>query len=252
MEKLSVYIVTYNEEERLGRTLKAAKKVADEIIVVDSGSTDKTTEIASLNGAKVIYNKWKSYCEQKHFAQNQCTNDWVLLLDADEVLSNDLIKEIKEIKKNPLYNAYKIKIADMLPHDTKPSIFAHRFNPIRLYNRKFANMPKDKMNKDRIDVAPNQKIGQLKSEIYHYSFVCVEQLVEKFNRHSTELQKTLQKEDRKFSTFRLYTEFPRQFLRYYLFKGYIFRGKEGFICANVTAWFRFLKVAKWFEQNLKK
>lgn len=251
MEKLSVYIVTFNEEARLERTLKAAKQVADEIVVVDSGSTDNTTDIAQKNGAKVIYNEWKTYCEQKHFAQNQCSNNWVLLLDADEVLSDDLIKEINECKKNPIYNAYKIKIADMLPHDKAPSKFAHRFNPVRLYNRKYAQMPKDKMNKDRVDVDPNQKIGQLKSEIYHYSFVCVEQLVEKFNRHSTELQKTLIKEKRKFTKLRLYTELPCQFIKYYLFKGYIFRGVEGFICANVAAWFRFLKIAKWFEQNLK-
>ena len=251
MEKLSVYIVTYNEEKRLERTLKAAQKVADEIIVVDSGSTDKTVEIATKNGAKVIYNEWKTYCDQKHFAQNQCANDWVLLIDADEVLSDDLVEEINKLKSKPLHNAYKIKIADMLPHDKKPSFFASRFNPVRLYNRKHANMPKDKMNKDRVDVSKDQTIGQLNSEIYHYSYINIEQLAEKFNRHSTELQKTLKKDGKSFSAFRLYTEFPRQFFKYYIIKGYIFRGKEGFICANTAAWFRFLKVAKWFEQNFK-
>ena len=63
LEKLSVYIVTFNEEVRLERTLKAAKQVADEIVVVDSGSTDNTIAIAKHNGAKVIYNEWKTYCE---------------------------------------------------------------------------------------------------------------------------------------------------------------------------------------------
>ena len=105
MINLSVYIITLNEEKRLAKTLKQAQKVADEIIVVDSGSTDKTLEIAKKHNAKIIYNEWKSYCEQKHFAETQCTNDYVLMLDADEVLSDELVKEIKTLKKNPTHKA---------------------------------------------------------------------------------------------------------------------------------------------------
>ena len=71
-----------------------------EIIVVDSGSRDKTEEIAKKYNCKFMYNKWISYCEQKHFAQEQCSNDYVLMVDADEVLSPKLIDEINEIKKD--------------------------------------------------------------------------------------------------------------------------------------------------------
>ena len=78
--KLSVYIITLNEEKRLERTLKAVCQVADEIIVVDSGSRDKTEEIAKKYNCKFMYNKWISYCEQKHFAQEQCKNDYVLMI----------------------------------------------------------------------------------------------------------------------------------------------------------------------------
>jgi glycosyltransferase involved in cell wall biosynthesis len=247
MPKLSVYIVTLNEEQRLGKTLKAAQEVADEIIVVDSGSTDKTEEIAKQYGAKFIFNEWKTYCWQKHFAETQCSFDWVLLLDADEVLSNKLIDEIKQIKSNPKFMAYKIKIADMLPNDVVPSRFARRFNPVRLYNKKIASMPADKMHKDRVDVPEDQKIGQLQAEIYHYSSLSITDTIEKYNRHSSELQKDLIKEGRHFSKLRLYTEYPRQFLRYYLAHGYIFRGADGFIYASLMAYFRFLKIAKWFE-----
>lgn len=250
---LSVYIITLNEEKRLAKTLKQAQKVADEIIVVDSGSTDKTLEIAQSHKAKTIHNDWKSYCEQKHFAESQCTNDWVLMLDADEVLSDELVKEIKAFKKNPEYNAYRIKIIDMFPTDTTPSRFALNFNPVRLYNRYCAYMPKDKMNKDRVKVIEGHKIAQMQAPILHYSIISIEDTVNKFNTHSTELQKTLEKEKRSFSVLRLFIEFPYQFLKYYFGKKYVFRGAYGFIMANVMAYFRFLKVAKRFEtQMLRK
>lgn len=253
MVGLSVYVVTLNEEKRLTKTLKQAQKVADEIIVVDSGSTDKTVEIAQKHNAKVIHNEWKSYCDQKHFAEQQCSNDYVLMLDADEVLSDELVKEIKALKKNPQYNAYRTKITDMFPTDIEPSKFANSFNPVRLYNKKYVSMPKDKMNKDRVKVPENMPIAQLQAPIHHYSIISIEDTVHKHNIHSTELQKTLEKENRTYSIFRLVVELPYQFTRYYIFKKFIFRGVYGFIMANVIAYFRFLKVAKRIEtQMLRK
>lgn len=247
MIKLSCYIITFNEEKRLARTLNKIKLVADEIIVVDSGSVDSTVEIAKKCGAKVIFNEWETYCKQKSFAENQCSNDWVLMLDADEVLSDELVKEIKSFKKNPEYNAYRLKIVDMFPMDVKPSRFANTFNPVRLYNKHCAYMPKDKMNKDRVKVNDGVEIGQMEGFVHHYSVISIEDLITKFNKHSTELQKTLEKEGRGFSVFRLIIEYPYQFLRYYFAKKYVFRGAYGFIIANVIAYFRFLKVAKRFE-----
>ena len=250
MINLSVYIITLNEEKRLAKTLKQAQKVADEIIVVDSGSTDKTLEIAKKHNAKIIHNDWKSYCEQKYFAETQCTNDYVLMLDADEVLSDKLVKEIKTLKKNPTHNAYRIKITDMFPTDTKLSRFANTFNPVRLYNKQYVKMPKDKMNKDRVTVPADMPVGQLQHHIYHYSIISIEDTVKKHNIHSTELQKTLEKENRNFSILRLVTELPYQFCKYYFGKKFVFRGAYGFIMANVIAYFRFLKVAKRIETQM--
>ena len=81
---LSVSIITKNEEDRILNAINAIKNIADEVVVIDSGSDDKTCEIALKAGAKVIYNKWPGYGQQKIFAQNQCRNDWVLNIDADE------------------------------------------------------------------------------------------------------------------------------------------------------------------------
>ena len=244
---LSVYIITFNEEDRLDKTLKAAAKVADEIVVVDSDSTDKTVDIAKRNRTKDFRHKWKSYCDQKSFAEKKCSSDWVLMLDADEVLSAELIAEIKQIKKNPQHHAYEVKICNMFPGDVKPRVFAQSFKAVRLYNRKFAHMPPDLWNKDRIKVREGEVVGRLSGKIYHYCFLTLEQATAKYNRHSSELAKTAVAEKRHFSRLRLYTEFPRQFLRYYFLKRYFLLGAQGFIQAMVLANFRFLKIAKWFE-----
>ncbi len=96
MQKISVFIIAYNEEKIIEKCLKKLSW-ANEIIVVDSGSTDKTIRICEKLGAKVIYNKFENFGKQKQFALNQTTNNWVLSLDADEVLSDELISEIKNI-----------------------------------------------------------------------------------------------------------------------------------------------------------
>lgn len=244
--KLSVYLVTLNEELRLDKTLKAAAKVADEIIVVDSGSTDKTAKIAEKYHAKFIFHKWKNISSQKHFAQNKCANDWVLSLDADEVLSDDLIAEIKRIKQNPTADAYKIKICDMLPGDSKPRLFAKTYNQVRLYNRKKANMPDD-LTHDRVVLGENCTVEQLKAKVHHYSYVSLTQLWYKLNMYTDELVQTALKKNKKYSRLRLYTEMPRQFLFYYFMRRYCLYGTCGFYMATSYAYFRFLKIAKWFE-----
>lgn len=246
MVKLSVYLVTLNEEKRLEKTLKAASKVADEIVVVDSGSTDKTKDIALKYKAKFIFHEWKNISAQKHFAQNECKNDWVLSLDADEVLSEKLIEEINEMKKNPMADAYKVKICDMLPGDLKPRVFAKTYNLVRLYNRKKADMPDD-LTHDRVVLKKGCVVSELKSKIWHYSYIGLTQLWYKLNMYTDELVKTAIKENKKYSRVRLYTEMPRQFLSYYFKKRYFLYGTCGFWMATSYAYFRFLKIAKWFE-----
>lgn len=246
MIKLSIYIVTLNEEKRLDKTLKAASEVADEIVVIDSGSTDKTKEIALKYGANFLFHQWKNISSQKHFAQNACQNDWVLSLDADEVLSADLIKEIKAVKENPTADAYKIKICDMLPGDSKPRCFAKTYNLVRLYNRKKANMPDD-LTHDRVVLNEGCSVLRLKSKVWHYSYVSLTQLWYKLNMYTDELVQTALKKNKKYSKLRLYTEMPRQFLIYYFKRRYVLYGLCGFWMATSYAYFRFLKIAKWFE-----
>lgn len=251
--KISLYMVTFNEEKRLERTLKAVCDLVDEIIIVDSGSKDKTRDIAVKYGAKFIYHEWVSYCDQKSFAEQQCKNDWVMMLDADEVISPQLFKEIKALPSKPEYMAYNFTLSNMFFDDIKPAPLAVSIKAVRLYNKNFAHMPPDLWNKDRVKVNEGYKIGKFKGVVYHYGILDITQATSKYNLHSTELQKTLKAENRSFSTLRLFCEFPFQFLRYYIGQRYFLSGSKGFVQAIVLAHFRFLKIAKWFEaQRMEK
>ena len=109
MATLSVAIITKNEQDRLPKTLEAVKEIADEIVVVDSGSTDRTVEIAKAYGARVFVEEWKGFGKQKQSAFEKTTGDWVLFLDADEVPTKELLKTIREILKNPTAEGYLIR-----------------------------------------------------------------------------------------------------------------------------------------------
>ena len=98
--ELSAVIITYNEEENIERCISSLKGIAEEIIVVDSFSSDKTVEIAKSNGAIVFQNKFKSYSHQKKFGIYKCSSNYVLSLDADECLSENLQVSINDVKKN--------------------------------------------------------------------------------------------------------------------------------------------------------
>ena len=106
--KLSAVIITHNEAENIERCISSLKDVAEEIIVIDSFSSDKTVEIAKSNGAIVFQNKFKGYSNQKKFGIYKCSSDYILSLDADECLSKNLQKSIKDVKKNYHSDAYEM------------------------------------------------------------------------------------------------------------------------------------------------
>jgi len=250
--KLSVYIVTLNEEERLGKTLAAAAQVADDLLVVDSGSTDSTEAISREHGARFVFNQWKDISSQKRFAQNQCAHDWVLSLDADEVLSPDLIDEIKKLKNSEALqetDVFKVRITAMYPGQVKPGLFANHYNLIRLYNRKRASMP-DNLILDRVVLGDGCRVNQLKHQVYHFSYSSLTKIWYKYNLYSDEQVKAAIANGKRYSRWRLPVELPAQFLRYYFLRGQFLHGWWGLIAASTSAYFRFLKIAKFVEHEL--
>ena len=109
MNRISACLITLNEEHNLPRVLASLNGIADEILIVDSGSTDRTEEIARANGANFSYRKWTDYAEQKNYAASLAKMDWILSLDADEELSSALQSAILEWKKrSPQFDAYEV------------------------------------------------------------------------------------------------------------------------------------------------
>ncbi|RLD77314.1 MAG: glycosyltransferase family 2 protein, partial [Bacteroidetes bacterium] len=108
MPKLSAVIITQNEEQNIGRCIDSLKGVADDIVVVDSGSTDNTEAICKEKGARFFYNKWEGYIEQKNFANDLAEHKYILSVDADEALSGQLRDSILEAKESLKADGYEM------------------------------------------------------------------------------------------------------------------------------------------------
>ena len=173
IEKLSLYIITLNEERRLGAVLESAKGLVDEIVVVDSGSTDRTEEIANAYGARFLFHKWESVGHQVKWAEEQCTYRWVLRLDADEVVSPELAEEIREIRKNGTKDGYMIRFGDMFPGMKHVNPWVKPLKKIALYCRDAWTMSGE-MNHDAVvKVRPDATCGRCRQFVEHYSFISI-------------------------------------------------------------------------------
>lgn len=254
MIHLSVYLIVKNEETRLPKTLAAASRVADEIVIVDSGSTDRTEQIARSFGARFLFNEWRDVGSQVAFAESACLHSWVLLLAADEVLSEGLIQEILEIKRNPTADGYKIRIGEMFPGFAKPIRIVKHYKLVRLYNREHIRMSGQLGVDDVIYDDPSKtKIILLRNFIHHYSYLRLERLVEKKNWASNEQALRARIEKKRYSRWRMVFALPLEFLKFFVLDRYFLYGFWGFIHSAMNAYMRFLKFAKIYEyEQLEK
>ncbi|MEO6721063.1 MAG: glycosyltransferase family 2 protein, partial [Ferruginibacter sp.] len=170
MENISVIIITFNEEANIGDTLDAAWKVADEIIIADSGSTDKTEEICKMKGATFIHQAWLGFGAQRNFAVSRSSNNFILVLDADEVMDETLIVSIHELKekgftekiyafqrRNSYYGKFIRHGMDKL--EIKP----------RLYHKDFAAWD-SKLVHENLQYSAGIKAPVLKGYLLHYTY----------------------------------------------------------------------------------
>ncbi|MFV3131413.1 glycosyltransferase family 2 protein [Niveispirillum sp. KHB5.9] len=243
---LSVFIIALNEADRIGPVIQAVSGWADEVLVVDSGSTDGTQDLAPSLGATVIHNDWPGYGPQKRFAEERCRHDWLLNLDADEVPVPELEGAIRALFAGgaPPLQGYRIQTVMTLPHQQRPHRFAPRHNYIRLYDRRHGRFA-DSVTHDAVEMQSGT-VGSLAPIIVHYSIRSHGDLITKLNRYSTAQAEEIvaRGKGRRYGTFRAMTEFPVNLFRYFFLKGYWVFGLYGLELAAIIAFFRFARIAK--------
>lgn len=245
---LSAFIITKDEEARLGATLAALRPFVDEIVVVDSGSTDGTLEIARSFGARVLHRDWTGYGPQKRFAELNCRNDWVLNVDADEVVTPELAAQIQDLFARaaaPDPDAYKIRILNVYPGDSRPRSLANDYNVVRLYHRGIANYSDHPLH-DRVELSTTRP-KQLQAAIYHHPYVSLEQALRKHNTFSSFSAAKSKDKKRSILILRLVFEFPVNFVKFYFFRLHFMGGWKGFYFSVANAFMRTTRIAKMLE-----
>lgn len=251
--QLSIFIIARDEADRIGRTIEAVRGLSDDIVLVDSGSTDGTQAVAERLGARVLFNPWPGYGQQKRFAEEQCRHDWLLNIDADEVVPSDLAAEIAALfaGTGPAADAYEIRIAEIFPGEPAPHRFAYALAPVRLYRKDKGRYSPSPVH-DRVDLMPGARVARLKGTVHHYSVRSLGEQMSKLNSYSDAQADDLDRRRQSLSVFRLAVEFPANFIKAYIGRRHALRGVYGFMTAMNYAFYRYLRVAKHWERRLQR
>lgn len=248
---LSAYIRTRNESRMIGDVVKAALAVAAEVVVVDSGSTDDTVAIAEAAGARVVAQEWLGNGHQKRVGEDACRHNWLLDLDADEIVTPALAAEIAALFADgaPTAPIWRVSLA-MAPAIGKPWTRFGLSWRHKLYDRRVVRQP-DHAAWDQFDIPQGAKVGALKSPIIHHAFTGAEHLMEKLNRNSTVRARELALKPTPLLVLRIFFGLPAYFAKRYFLDGLIRGGVYGFAFALMSGFGRWLRDVKMFERAMK-
>lgn len=235
MNSLSVTIITFNEEDKIGRCLDSVKDIADEIIVVDSLSTDKTEEICNSFGVKFVSRKWPGYSEQKNYADSLATCDLILSIDADEALSDKLMESIRKIKQTsiPSNRVFSMnRLTNYCGRWIKRCGF-YPDNKIRIWKRGFARW--EGLVHENLVYESSPETVHLNGDLLHYSYDTPEAYrAQIFHFAELGAQKYFEKKKKTGLLFRIFSP-TVNFMRTYLIKGGFLEGKDGlYICLEAA------------------
>jgi glycosyltransferase involved in cell wall biosynthesis len=248
LPKLSVITLALNEEHNIGECLETVKW-ADEIIVVDSGSTDRTVEIARRYTVKVLTVEWKGYGATKNYALKQTTGDWILWLDADERVPSALATEIQEVLRNgsPSYDGYSI---------ARRAYFLGRWikhcgwypgRVTRLFRKEKSSFTESNVHEQ---IIVDGKIGALSNDLLHFTDPDLHHYFQKFNRYTTLAAQDLLNAGKKFFLYDLLIRPPFLFFKMYVLRAGFLDGMQGFVLCVVSSLYVFTKYAKlWHTAN---
>ena len=246
MEKISATIITFNEEKNIERCLNSLQGVADEIIVVDSFSKDKTKEICQKYNVQFFERHFKDYSDQKNFAIEQTKYNLILSLDADEELTDKLKKSITRVKNNNNSDGYYFnRITNYCGKWIKHSGW-YPNHQLRLWNKdqgKWVGIIHEKLTLVKMRTA------HIKGDLLHYSYYSYSQHLMQIDKYSELQSKELHEKGRKVSWLKIITAPFFRFIRHYIIKLGFLDGGVGFIISINSAYGQFLKYIKLKKMN---
>ncbi len=217
MEPLSAVIITFNEERNIGRCLDSLMDVADEILVVDSFSSDRTIEICNSRGVRVIQNPFEGHIQQKNFAMQQARNDLILSLDADEALTDLLKESILRIKNNPTEKGYRFNRLTNYCGKWVRHCGWYPDSKVRLVNRNFAKWGGVNPH-DKLELNNGLNVGFLKGDLLHYSYYTKEDHLKQIEYFGRIAADELINKGYRISFILFYLKVIAQFFKSYFFK----------------------------------
>ena len=244
MPKLSVVVITLNEAPNIDDAL-ASVAWANEILVVDCGSTDETVALARRHTDRVSHRDWTGYGDQKNHATGLATHDWVLSLDADERVSPELATEITTLLgQGPTHRGYRIPRTTRYLGRWIRTTDWYPDRQLRLYDRRVAVWSADRVHES---VRVNASVGRLRHEIRHHSYLDLSDHLARIDRYTTLLATQLLDDGRRAGPLDLVVHPPVTFLRNYLLRRGCVQGIPGLVVSLMNAYYVFLKYAKLWE-----
>jgi glycosyltransferase involved in cell wall biosynthesis len=248
MSPISAVIITHNEARNIQRCLASLKSVADEIIVVDSFSTDDTVAICQQEGAIVKQQAWLGFGPQKNYGIQLASHEYILSLDADEALDEELQASILAAKKQGLQGMYDF---------TRLNSYYGKFcyHGLEYPDYKIRLFPKSKVRwndelvHETLQVQPGVAQKRLKGHLLHYTYYTIQEHVTKANKYTNLGAELKFNQGKKVTLFKLMFSPFAGFIQAYILRRGFLDGKHGFIVAAFNAYGTFLKYAKLWQLN---
>lgn len=246
--RLSVVIITFNEARNIRRCLESLRNIADEVVVLDSHSTDDTEAICKEFGVRFFQQAFAGHIEQKNAAMALAQHPWILALDADEALSDELYASIKELKAHPSHDAFQM---NRLTNFCGQWIRHGSWYPdrkIRLWKKSRGQWGGQNPH-DKVELSEGSRVGALKGDLLHYSYYEPRDYVQRSEKYAHIAALAMLKEGKRGSLLQLMLSPAFRFWRDWLFKGGFRDGWNGFFIAIISAYSVLLKYAYLYQQR---
>lgn len=248
MRSLSVIITTFNEEHNIEGVLESVRW-ADDILIVDSFSTDRTLELARKFQVRILQRKYQGPADQKNWAIPQARSEWILLLDADERVTPALKKEVQQILGQPeiSFDAFWIGRQNFFMGKKIRFSGWQGDAVIRLFRRDLCRYNDQQVHEEII--TQGIRVGRLKNKMEHYTFKDTGHFLDKMRRYARWSAQDHSDRTRRVTFFHLYFKPLLRFLKHYIWQGGFLDGQVGFIISRIMAWGVFLRYLYMKEQG---